>query len=55
MKFEGTKVDILVNFTDPDNLIDRMYVIHQITEDRKPALIQHMGLRKATFDQFFRR
>lgn len=51
-EIRGTKVDILVNFTDPDNLIDRMYVIHQITEDRKPALIQHMGLRKATFDQF---
>lgn len=45
----GSSLKINVSFVDPDELLDRMYIIHQETEERQVALIQHQGVRSATF------
>lgn len=43
------KLTINVSFEDPDQLLDRMYIIHDETEERQVALVKYMGLRSATF------
>jgi len=47
------KLHILVNFTDPDFLIDKMNVLHQQSGIQKVALVQYMGLRRAIFDEIY--
>ncbi|MDY3195877.1 MAG: phosphodiester glycosidase family protein [Paracholeplasma sp.] len=45
------KFTINVSFVDPDQLIDRMYIINEMTEERQVALVKYMGLRSATFNE----
>lgn len=50
-ELKGSGLDLLVNFDDPDLLIDRMYVILKQTGVNKVALVQYQGLRKAVFPE----
>lgn len=47
---DKNKLKIKVNFTEADLDVDRMYVINQVNEENKVALVQYKGLRMATFD-----
>ncbi|VEU82190.1 phosphodiester glycosidase family protein [Acholeplasma hippikon] len=47
---DKNKLKIKINFTEADLDIDRMYVINQVNEENKVALVQYKGLRMATFD-----
>ncbi|WP_162146773.1 phosphodiester glycosidase family protein [Acholeplasma granularum] len=49
-EIKGTKIELLIEFLDPDFLISKMNATNTTTNELRVALVQYMGLRKATFD-----